>query len=129
MKTILCIDDEPAILRALQRDLSRHGRVLTASGPAHGLSVLAQEPVSVVLSDFNMPGMDGLQLLHLMRKSYPQTVRIVLSGNEMDPQDESMADAEVFRFLLKPWDRSELHQTVERALSRAEPAALNEAMR
>jgi two-component system probable response regulator PhcQ len=116
MKTILCIDDEAAILTALQRELSSQCRVLVANGPAQALAVLAKEPVDLVVSDFRMPGMDGLQLLHLLRKTYPKVVRIVLTANELDPASTEVAEAEAFRFLAKPWNRRDLHETVRRAL-------------
>ena len=117
MSTILCVDDEPAILSALQRELSRYGKVITANGPAQALSLLAKEEVALVVSDFRMPGMDGLQLLHLLRKTYPNAVRIVLTANDLDPTSQSVAEADAFRFLPKPWNRRDLHTTVERALS------------
>ena len=128
MKTILCVDDEAAILKALQRELSRYGRVLTANGPAQALSILSKEEVALVVCDFRMPGMDGLQLLHLLRKTYPKTVRVVLTANDLDPNEPSVAEADAFRFLTKPWDRKDLHATVERALALTGPSNPVEAL-
>ena len=62
--TILCVDDEPNVLRSLERLLrGRNVRVLTADGGAMAIDLLEREAVDVLVSDMRMPGMDGAELL------------------------------------------------------------------
>lgn len=118
-KTILLVDDEPAILRALNRTLSRAGyRVLQAESAAQALSVLAIEHVSLVLSDFRMPGMNGAELLQQVRQQYPSTIGLILSAfAERDALLACLNSGAAWRFLEKPWEDSELLKEIAAALT------------
>ena len=88
---ILCVDDEPSILHSLERLLKTHFSVLTAEAPAAGLAHLRAHPdTAVVLSDFRMPGANGVEFLKQVRVLYPQTSRAILSG-QIDLQQVSDA--------------------------------------
>ncbi|MGA2228990.1 MAG: response regulator, partial [Syntrophobacteraceae bacterium] len=85
---ILFVDDEPVLLDGLKRMLhgmrDRWEMIFAASAEA-ALEILKSKPADVVVTDVRMPGMDGVQLLSLVRDLYPQIVRIILSGtNEKD---------------------------------------------
>ena len=78
---VLCVDDEPNILSALRRMLSLEGfEVFTAEGGAQALEQLAKQPVNVIISDMQMPGMNGTELLEKVRQQWPQTMRLMLTG-------------------------------------------------
>ena len=81
---LLLVDDEPRILSGLSRSLrssgSRDWEVATATSGEEALARLIEAPADVVLSDVNMPGMDGPTLLAEVRKRWPDAVRLVLSG-------------------------------------------------
>ena len=80
-KTVLVVDDEAGIVKALSRLLSRSGySVKTALSGEEALSILQTWPCKVLLTDFRMPGMDGAELLSKVRTDYPQIVGLVLSG-------------------------------------------------
>jgi DNA-binding NtrC family response regulator len=124
MKTILCIDDEPLILKALKRELSAFARVLTAPSAAEGLRVLADREVHVVISDLRMPVMSGLELMPILRTTYPDIVRVMLTAHaDVDATLMAINEGHVYRFLTKPWTTDELASMAKRCLGQAERLA------
>ncbi len=78
---VLCVDDEPNILSALRRMLSLEGfQVLTADSGSAALDLLNKEPVDVIISDMQMPNMNGAELLETVSKKWPKTMRLMLTG-------------------------------------------------
>ena len=118
-KTLLLVDDDVAVLNALKRTFRRAGyTVFTAESGAEALTVLAQQSVCVLLSDFRMPGMTGDQLLHEAKRHYPETVRMILSGHaDMDTIVASLNDGAIFKFMVKPWDNAALLAKMEEAFA------------
>jgi two-component system NtrC family sensor kinase len=118
---ILCIDDEQNVLRSLKRlFLDDPYEVLTAPSGAEGLLILAQSgTVPVVISDYRMPGMNGVEFLSEVRKRWPETVRIVLSGYaDTGAIVSAINEGQIYRFVAKPWNDDELRVTVANALER-----------
>ena len=113
-KTLLCVDDEPGVLRALQRLLRKEDyRYLTAVGGEEALRRLEHRPVQVVLTDQRMPGMTGTALLQIVKHRYPDTVRVVLSGYaEAHTILDAINQGEIYRFIPKPWDDETLKVTL-----------------
>jgi|GEM_PF-1907227 len=105
-KTLLLVDDEVSVLNALKRLFRRAGyTVYTAEGGVEALMLLADHPVAVVLSDFRMPGMTGDEFLREVKKRYPDTVRMILSGfADMEVVMASLNDGAIFKFMVKPWE-------------------------
>lgn len=120
--TLLIVDDEPALREGLAVSLRALGyRVRLAGSGLEALAALQEEPVDLVISDHLMPGMTGLELLKLIRDRYPDTVRIMLSGNaDLKTAVAALNEGEIYRFLTKPCDRMELRITVHLALERLE---------
>jgi Response regulator containing a CheY-like receiver domain and an HD-GYP domain len=116
--TILLVDDEPNILRALNRLLRQEGyHLLTAGGGAEALITMAREPVDLVISDMRMPEMDGAVFLSNVRKNWPDTIRLLLTGHaDMSQTVSAINQGEIFRFIAKPWDDQELLIIVRQAL-------------
>ncbi|HNH24652.1 MAG TPA: EAL domain-containing protein, partial [Accumulibacter sp.] len=106
LRTLLLVDDEVHILSSLRRLFRREGyQILTASGAAEALDLLATRPAQVIISDARMPGMDGSELLAKVRKLYPETVRLMLSGyTDMGAVTRAVNSGELYRFITKPWD-------------------------
>nr|CAC10599.1 hypothetical protein [Aromatoleum evansii] len=121
-RTLLLVDDEPSISVGRARILRREGyTLLFAANPAEALELLARHPVGVVISDFRMPGMDGVQFLDKVRGLYPQSVRMILSGYaDVEMITGAINRGAVFRFLHKPWDDRELLEAVRDAFERFE---------
>ena len=79
--TVLLVDDEPAMLAALRRILGAAGcHCLTAGSGREALAVLEFQRVQVIISDIDMPEMDGLELLRRAREIAPTAVRVVVTG-------------------------------------------------
>jgi two-component system, probable response regulator PhcQ len=119
--TLLIVDDEPAILKALQRIVRDEGyRVLTALDGEAALRLVASESVDVVLSDMDMPGMSGLDLMVRLRRNHPAAVRLLLTGRgTLAAAVGAINDGEVYRFMTKPWDIDELREVLRQAAARA----------
>lgn len=101
---VLCVDDEPLILEALERCLRRHFEVVTASTGAEAIRALEELPAfAVIISDMRMPQMNGAELLAAARQLVPDTVRIMLSGYaEPAAMQQAVDESDVFLFLAKP---------------------------
>lgn len=118
--TLLVVDDEPAILHALQRLFRPFDyHVLTAGGGEEGLQVLEHEPVDLVISDIRMPGMGGIQFLTRVAERWPDSVRIVLTA--YGTRQESMAainQGHVYGYIAKPWEDHDVYLMVRHALEK-----------
>ena len=116
---ILFVDDDPNILRALRRTLRAHRDRLDmafAEGGAAGLEALEARPADVVVSDMRMPEMDGAAFLTEVKKRWPATVRIILSGySEEEAVLRTVGPAH--QFLSKPTDPASLLAAVMKALT------------
>lgn len=121
--TILLVDDESNVLRALTRTLRREGyRILTADSAQQAFELLATEEVTLVISDQRMPEMNGTEFLKRIKALYPQTLQILLSGyTDLKTVTAAINEGAVYKFLTKPWDDDELrlivHQAVREAVS------------
>lgn len=117
MRSILFVDDEPNVLEGLQRMLRpmrRDWDMRFADSGRSALSSLADKPCDVVVTDMRMPGMDGSQLLTEVRRLYPGTVRIVLSG-QSDREMIMKSVGPAHQYLSKPCEAEVLKDTVSRA--------------
>ena len=116
--TILLVDDEINILKALNRLLRTDGyRLLTAGSGVDALIIMAREPVDLVISDMRMPEMDGAIFLAKVRQNWPDTIRILLTGHaDMVQTVAAINQGEIYRYIAKPWDDQELLILVRQAL-------------
>jgi len=125
-ETLLLVDDEPNILNSLKRLLRRDGyAILTAESPAAAFDLLALHDVQVIVSDQRMPEMSGTEFLERVKKLYPETIRIVLSGyTDLETVTDAINRGAIYRFLTKPWEdemlRNQIHEAfrVARGLAR-----------
>jgi two-component system NtrC family sensor kinase len=117
---ILCVDDEQNVLNALRRlFLDEPYTILTAVSGQEGLKTLEQENAQVVISDYRMPGMNGVEFLREVRKKWPYTVRIVLSGYaDAAAVVSAINEGQIYKFIPKPWNDDELKVTVSNAVER-----------
>lgn len=125
MQRILLLDDEPNVVSAIKRAL-RAGfgpdlRVDDTVEPEVALGRLKEAAFDVVISDYRMPLMTGVEFLGLVRAIQPNAVRMILSASsDSENLMRAVNDAEVFRYLLKPWDEKDLLGHVRAALERAD---------
>jgi len=122
---ILCVDDDPDLLRSVVRTIRISGyEVLAADSPLAALKVLQTQRVSVLVSDFEMPEMTGVELAVRAREVQPETVRIMLTGrNTVDTAIEGINVGGVFRFLSKPFEPDALRREVAAAVAHHEETA------
>jgi DNA-binding NtrC family response regulator len=115
---ILFVDDEPNVTEALVRAMHKEPYVIfTADSAITALKVLATNDIDVVVSDERMPGMSGSVFLGLVRQTYPETVRITLSGQaNLEDVVRAINDGEVYRYCMKPINAADLAITVRQAL-------------
>lgn len=118
--TLLLVDDEANILSSLKRLFRPHGyRIFTAENGRQGLEILARESVDMVISDMRMPEMNGAQFLEQARKTWPDTVRILLTGYaELDSAIDAINKGQIYRYIAKPWEDADMLVLVRQALER-----------
>lgn len=113
---VLCVDDEPGIVRSLRWLLQKDFDVTTAQSGHEALPLVEGNDFDVVISDQRMPGMMGSEFLNEVRRKSPRSMRILLTGySDMPAILRSINDSEIFRFVSKPWDVSELPKLVAQA--------------
>jgi len=103
--TILLVDDEVNILSAYTRNLRAKYNIITSSKPEEAVNLFrkAEEPIKVVVSDYKMPVMDGVQFLYLVKGISPDTIRIILTGYaELKTAIKAVNEGNIFRFMTKP---------------------------
>lgn len=120
--SILCVDDEPNILSALRRMLALEGfQVVTAEGGAAALALMEKDHFQVLLTDMQMPGMSGVQLLEKVREKWPETMRVLLTGTaDITSAVAAINQGEIYRYLTKPWNDAELVGVIKSAIELAE---------
>jgi two-component system NtrC family sensor kinase len=118
---ILCVDDERNVLRALERIfLDDDYEIVLAGSGDEGLKMMEESgPFQVVISDYRMPVMNGVEFLKGVYDRWPQTVRIVLSGYaDASAIVAAINEGHIYRFIPKPWNDDELRVTIQNCLER-----------
>jgi len=132
---VLFVDDEPEVLKALVRTVEAFAwPVKSAPGPREALLLLEREEFGVVVSDFRMPGMDGIDLLARVREQWPDTGRLLLTAYaDQGTLERGINEAGISRFVRKPWRRDVLMRALTEARHenriRREHAILTERVR
>lgn len=119
---ILFVDDDPRILNGIRRSLGDDYLIDVALGAPAALSKVREEgPFGVVVADMRMPGMSGLELLQQLQEEFPDTIRIMLTGNaDQETTVNAVNEGRVFRFINKPCDDSLLRSTLDAAIKQYE---------
>jgi DNA-binding NtrC family response regulator len=112
VRRIFVIDDDPPILRALERTLRRTGvEILVFQSPLKALAAMASQAPDVVLTDYNMPEMNGGQVLQRVAAAHPSALRVLLTANAnfLTPDDRAIAH----EVLPKPWNLDALQKAIQ----------------
>ena len=115
---VLFVDDEPNVLRSYKRAL-RHEEyeVLVAHSGLEALEVVKAHHVDIVVSDFRMAGMNGIELLQAVRSFDSKIVCAILSGYADEATvKQALKSNQISRFLLKPIDNTELKSEIQKLL-------------
>lgn len=128
-RDILYVDDELDNLIVFEASFDAVFNVHTANSAAKALELLEQHSFPVVLADQRMPGMTGAELFEVMRRKFPHTKRVMLTGYA---DSQAMLDAinqgQVYYFLKKPWERHDVFSVVSRAVEAYDLAVTNSAL-
>jgi len=117
-RKVLCVDDEVNLLNGLRRQMRRKFDLVTATSGSEALDVLnTQGPFAVVVSDYNMPEMDGIELLKQVHFRSPETVTVMLTGKAgLDVAVSALHEGGIYRFLNKPCPAQILETTIRDCL-------------
>jgi len=129
MATILCLDDEPLMCAAIERTLTHLGhRALTANTVPEALRAMS-ESVDLVIADYVMPEMNGLEFLAQLRREGHTVPLIMLTGHASIALAVEAVKAGASDYLTKPFQRAQLQLAIDRALEAAQLRRENEALR
>jgi type II secretory ATPase GspE/PulE/Tfp pilus assembly ATPase PilB-like protein/FixJ family two-component response regulator len=128
---LLIVDDEPNVLKALQRVFREERyKISTASGGPEALALLERQRVHLMMTDHQMPGMSGADLLRRAKSLSPDTIRIMLTGQaDIAAVMGAVNEGAVYKFVLKPWNDDDLRVTVALALEQYELIKENRALK
>jgi response regulator RpfG family c-di-GMP phosphodiesterase len=117
-RKVLLVDDEPRVLDGYRRNLRKQFDIATADGGHAGLvEIETSGPYAVVVSDYRLPEMNGVDFLSQVAEVSPQTIRMMLTGQaDMDATIASINDGRVFRFLTKPCPPESLAAALDEAV-------------
>jgi len=115
---VLFVDDQPEIIELIRRHVGSAYDCVYAESGAAALNLLDREgPFAVVVADYSMPNMDGITLLAEIHRRSPDTVPLMLTAfGDIDIAVAALHEGNIFRFLRKPWERSELDRALSNAL-------------
>jgi response regulator RpfG family c-di-GMP phosphodiesterase len=113
LPAILYIDDEVINLKLFTIAYKNQLNIYTATSAMEGLEILKNVPISVIVTDYKMPGMDGIELIEKIKTDTPEKVCILVTGyvHELKMNNKSY----VYGILNKPWKREELWALIEGA--------------
>jgi CheY-like chemotaxis protein len=111
---ILVVDDERSIQEVLNSLLSVMGYEVVSAGSGHeGLHLFLENPIELVLTDMNMPGMDGFSFASHIKKKSPNTPIILITGSDKDTVDKKLKKSCIDSVLFKPFGLEDLQKTVQ----------------
>lgn len=113
---ILYVDDEENNLISLKATFRLKYNILTASGAADAMKILAAKPVQIIITDQRMPDTTGIEFLEKVIEKYPDPVRILLTGYaDMNAVIDAVNKGKIYHYLSKPWSQTELDETIQNA--------------
>ena len=117
MKKILLVDDEQNVLSALQRELRNYYEIEAFDNPAAALEHCKNTQFDLVIADYKMPEMNGVEFLEQFGQLQPDASRLMLSGQaEITALIRIINETHIYRFLSKPWEKAELLNSIRQAL-------------
>ncbi len=114
---ILYVDDEANNLFSFKASFRDRYKVITAISAKEAKQLLEEYEVPMVISDQRMPEEQGVEFLKYVKKKYPRTIRVLLTGfSDLDAVISAVNDAEIYRYLTKPWNETDIDLTVKNAM-------------
>lgn len=114
LPSILIVDDENEVLKALERLLRKDYRLFLYTDPAAALAFYQESPTHIVISDMRMPNINGAEFLKAVAESNPRSKRVVLTGfADLALAQQAINEGHVSYYLNKPWQNDELKSKLE----------------
>jgi len=116
-RSVLFVDDDVNLLESFRRQLRKKAELTTAEGPKAGIEAAARQgPFAVVISDYSMPVMNGVDMLRVIRHGSPDTVRVLLTGHaDLEVAIQAVNEGNIFRLLTKPCPPETMGKVLEDA--------------
>jgi DNA-binding NtrC family response regulator len=121
--TVVLVDDEDMVLTSIRTLLLIDGNhdVKSFTSPQEAVGFLETHPVDLVVSDYMMPGMNGIQVLGHARRLQPEATRVLLTGHaDKASAIQAINEVGLFHYLEKPWDNSQLLLVIQQAVERSQ---------
>lgn len=117
---VMVVDDDENVLNSLYRLLKKEGyKIILAKSGEEALQKLVIEPVDLIISDQQMPGITGLELMKTVKEKFPFTMRIILTGKvDISTVLNAINEGEIYRFLIKPWNNEDIKINIRCALEK-----------
>ena len=123
--SILIVDDEIRLLRALRRELHQDYEVVICDDPQQALNIIKKNQFTVIITDYMMPEMDGVDFLQKVKRIDNSSIRIMLTGHsDLQVAIEALNTGEIFRFILKPHNSEKLSSILNEAVSKYEKSKI-----
>jgi DNA-binding NtrC family response regulator len=118
---VLLVDDEDIVTTSIRSFLNLESdfEVIAFNSPIKALEYLKENGVDLVVSDFLMPEMDGIEFLSEVKRRHPQAVRILLTGYaDKENAIKAINDVGLYQYIEKPWDNEDLLLTIQNGLEK-----------
>ncbi|MDA3882826.1 MAG: response regulator [Bacteroidales bacterium] len=112
---VLYVDDEGINLDLFSINFTQEFNVYTAESPQKGLEIIKKQNIPVVITDFKMPDINGLEFVEMIKKDFPNVVCIMLSG--FAESRVAKDSTHVFEYIMKPYKKDEMRSAIKSALS------------
>jgi len=121
-RKVLLVDDESRLLESISRNLRNFVDLHTISKPEETPAYMKEHgPFAVIISDYQMPKLDGIKLLQVVQKLYPDTVRMMLTGQaDLTVSIDAINKGSIFRFLTKPCEIEDMKTQITAAIRQYE---------
>lgn len=118
---LLIVDDEIEVTKSLARQFRRKYKIHTAHNVDEAIEVMENENIQVVISDQRMPGLTGVDFFHKIKDRYPDALKLILTGySDIEAVIGAINEGQVFRYITKPWNPTELEATIKEAFEKYE---------
>jgi adenylate cyclase len=116
-KNLLYVDDEFINLQLFKFNFEKEFNLFLASSGREALSILEKENIPVVISDLKMPGMNGIELIKIIKDKLPNTVCLMLSAYYISEAKEMGLDESlIYKYIVKPWNKNEIINSLSNIL-------------
>ncbi|OSZ78613.1 two-component system response regulator [Chitinophagaceae bacterium IBVUCB1] len=114
--SVLYVDDEQNNLISFKATFRIKYNIYTAISGEEAIKILNNNPIDIIITDQRMPNMTGVQFLESILESYPDPMRILLTGYaDLNAVIDAVNKGKIFHYLTKPWNEEELDMTIKRA--------------